>query len=64
MAYIETHENDSFYALDRPANPTLAEDRPRGGGARKPLHHKGSLTFGALVGAVFLEIIIGIFMFP
>ncbi|MDI3406892.1 hypothetical protein [Streptomyces cavernicola] len=42
----------------------LPEDRPRGGGPRRPLKHPGTLGTVLLVALVILVILVGIALFP
>ncbi|MFC9430732.1 hypothetical protein [Streptomyces sp. NPDC056987] len=53
-----------FYASDRPPHPKLPEDRPRGGGPKAPLLHRGTWSVLAIVVVVVLVIAVGIVLFP
>lgn len=57
-------QDREFYASDRPAHPALPEDRPRGGGPRAPLKHRGAWTGAGLVIAVIVLIMVGVALFP
>jgi hypothetical protein len=54
--------SDTFYHSDRPDDPTMFEDRPRGGGGRR-LKHQKSWVSVALVIAFFVVIIMGMALF-
>ncbi|GLX50216.1 hypothetical protein Shyhy01_31660 [Streptomyces hygroscopicus subsp. hygroscopicus] len=56
--------DDDFYSRDRPENPTLPEDRPRGGGPedRPQTGHRRVLVWW-LVAAVVLVALLIIFWF-
>lgn len=65
----------TYYTYGRPENPTLPEDRPRGGGVRKdpPAYHRGTGATLAMIGAALLVgllilfggwILLGIALFP
>jgi hypothetical protein len=56
-------QNDDFYTHDRPAHPSLAEDRPRGGPARPA---KGGKGWGAIaiVVVIVVLVVVGIALFP
>ncbi|MEW2402905.1 hypothetical protein [Streptomyces sp. NPDC046862] len=56
--------DEEFYASDRPANPVLPEDRPRGGGPTSPVKHPWTWGTILLVAFVFLVIFAGIALFP
>ncbi|MFF2997294.1 hypothetical protein ACFVTC_22450 [Streptomyces sp. NPDC057950] len=56
--------DEQFYAHGRPADPLLAEDRPRGGSPAAPLHHRGTWATVALVAGIILLILVGIALFP
>jgi hypothetical protein len=56
--------DQEFYASDRPANPALPEDRPRGGGAAAPVKHRGTWGTVALVAVIVLIVLMGIALFP
>ncbi|WP_225631373.1 hypothetical protein [Streptomyces solaniscabiei] len=51
--------NDDFYAHDRPKNPQLPEDRPRGGGPEDPSPRTGSRrkSIWLIVGIIVLVVI-------
>ncbi|MEU8590843.1 hypothetical protein AB0C59_28150 [Streptomyces sp. NPDC048664] len=57
-------DDEQFYASDRPENPAMPEDRPRGGGAPDPLRHRGTWATAALVIGIILLVLIGIALFP
>jgi hypothetical protein len=61
---VNGEREDEFYARDRPPNPELPEDRPRGGGRREPLQHRGAWTVAAAIITVFLVIVVGVALFP
>ncbi|MEW2545151.1 hypothetical protein AB0910_05115 [Streptomyces sp. NPDC047002] len=54
---------DTFYKHGRPQHPTLHEDRPRGGPARR-VRHQGGWSAGAVVLVILLLILVGIALFP
>ncbi|MCF3961105.1 hypothetical protein [Streptomyces fuscigenes] len=54
---------DMFYKHGRPQHPTLLEDRPRGGPARRVRHQRSWSTGGAIL-AIMLLILVGIALFP
>jgi hypothetical protein len=54
---------DVFYKHGRPQHPTLQEDRPRGGPARR-VRHKRTLSTGGFILMVFLVVLVGIALFP
>lgn len=56
--------DEEFYASDRPANPVLPEDRPRGGGPTEPVKHPWTWGTILFVAFVFLVIFAGIALFP
>jgi hypothetical protein len=56
--------DDEFYARDRPAHPTLPEDRPRGGKDKASMKHRGPWAMAALIAFVILLILVGIALFP
>lgn len=56
--------DEQFYTGDRPAHPVLPEDRPRGGGPAKPMHHRGPWATVAMVVVICLLILCGIALFP
>jgi|SoiMethySBSTD1v2_1073268.scaffolds.fasta_scaffold5640210_1 hypothetical protein len=56
--------DEQFYAGDRPANPELPEDRPRGGGPAAPLKHRGPWATAMLIAGIVLLILAGIALFP
>ncbi|MFE7135152.1 hypothetical protein ACFVIM_30275 [Streptomyces sp. NPDC057638] len=57
--------DDDFYKRDRPPNPVLPEDRPRGGAPGAPVlaHRPGRMAFVIIV-AIVVVIIFGIMLFP
>ncbi|WP_405774151.1 hypothetical protein [Streptomyces sp. NBC_00859] len=57
-------DDDDFYARDRPENPVLPEDRPRGGQPRKPLQHRSAWAVAGIVVAIIVLIAAGIALFP
>ncbi|MCX4551436.1 hypothetical protein [Streptomyces sp. NBC_01500] len=59
-----TYEKDDFYSRDRSPNATMPEDRPRGGGPRAPLKHRGPLAVVLMTAAIILLIIVGVALFP
>lgn len=56
--------DDQFYASDRPENPAMPEDRPRGGRTPAPVRHRGTWATVALVVGIVLLVLIGIALFP
>ncbi|MPY57955.1 hypothetical protein [Streptomyces spongiae] len=56
--------DEEFYASDRPANPVLPEDRPRGGGPRDPLRHPVAWSTILFIASIFTLIFTGIALFP
>ncbi|MFI6935732.1 hypothetical protein [Streptomyces sp. NPDC050287] len=56
--------DEQFYASDRPADPVLPEDRPRGGGPVTPLRHRGPWATAAFVVGIVLLVLVGIALFP
>jgi hypothetical protein len=63
MEASRPQEVDDFYMRDRPPHPTLLEDRPRGGGGPLFAHQKIWVTIG-VVFAIFIELVMGIALFP
>ena len=60
----EQRHDEEFYRSDRPAHPTLEEDRPRGGKPKAPAKHRGPwVTVGNVVLVVVL-VVLGIALFP
>ncbi|WP_405774259.1 hypothetical protein [Streptomyces sp. NBC_00859] len=57
-------QDKEFYARDRPAHPVLPEDRPRGGGPRAPLKHRGAWTGAAMIVGIIVLIMVGVALFP
>lgn len=57
--------DDDFYSRDRPENPQLPEDRPRGGGPKgpPPVHSTAWKVMAAII-SVFVIILAGIVLFP
>ncbi|MFF1418300.1 hypothetical protein [Streptomyces sp. NPDC058280] len=54
-----------FYSHDRPENPKLREDRPRGGGPKGPrVAHSRTWTVVAVIIAIIVVAIVGIALFP
>jgi hypothetical protein len=56
--------DEQFYASDRPEDPALPEDRPRGGGPSAPIRHRGKWGTVLLVVCIVLLIAAGIALFP
>ncbi|EGG46340.1 MULTISPECIES: hypothetical protein [Streptomyces] len=56
--------DEEFYASDRPANPALPEDRPRGGVPGEALRHRGTWSVTMIVLFVLLVLFVGIWAFP
>ncbi|MDQ0790692.1 hypothetical protein [Streptomyces sp. B3I8] len=56
--------DEEFYASDRPENPALPEDRPRGGGPGEPLRHRGTWSVMMIVLFVLLVLFVGMWAFP
>ncbi|MFF4209440.1 hypothetical protein ACFYZE_08815 [Streptomyces sp. NPDC001796] len=57
-------DDEEFYKRDRPAQPTLEEDRPRGGKAKAPAKYRGSWSMVAIIVVVVLLVVLGIALFP
>lgn len=55
--------DDKFYDRDRPEDPSLPEDRPRGGRARPAKGGKSWGVIGVLV-VIFILVLVGIALFP
>ncbi|POX47116.1 hypothetical protein [Streptomyces sp. Ru72] len=60
----EHRDDEEFYKRDRPAHPTLEEDRPRGGKAKAPAKYRGSWSMVAIIVVIVLLIVLGIALFP
>jgi hypothetical protein len=56
--------DEEFYMRDRPAHPTLEEDRPRGDKPKAPAKHRGSWSTVAIIVVVVLLVVLGIALFP
>ncbi|WP_030378456.1 MULTISPECIES: hypothetical protein [unclassified Streptomyces] len=56
--------DEEFYASDRPENPALPEDRPRGGEPRDAVQHRATWSTVLIVIAVIVVIFAGIWFFP
>ncbi|WP_055489510.1 hypothetical protein [Streptomyces sp. TP-A0356] len=56
--------DEEFYTRDRPAHPTLAEDRPRGTAPKAPAKHRGPWVTVAIVAVLVLLVVLGIALFP
>ncbi|MFE2376813.1 hypothetical protein [Streptomyces sp. NPDC059398] len=61
---MTTLQDKEFYARDRPDHPVLPEDRPRGGGPREPMRHRGTWTSAAIVIGIIVLIMVGVALFP
>ncbi|MFI5754801.1 hypothetical protein [Streptomyces sp. NPDC051569] len=57
--------DSEFYMRDRPANPRLPEDRPRGSvpGSAAPEHHR-VWTGSYVILAIIVVVAVGIALFP
>ncbi|MEU3188176.1 hypothetical protein ABZ707_28865 [Streptomyces sp. NPDC006923] len=57
--------DSEFYTRDRPKNPRLPEDRPRGGGPKgAPAGYRGLRTTTTVVIIIVAVVILGIMLFP
>ncbi|MER6013918.1 hypothetical protein [Streptomyces bluensis] len=56
--------DEEFYARDRPDNPELPEDRPRGGGPTHAVRHPWTWGTILLVACIILLVLVGIALFP
>jgi hypothetical protein len=56
--------DEEFYASDRPENPALPEDRPRGGGDRDAVRHRGTWATVGFIVLIVLIVLVGIALFP
>ncbi|MEW2497315.1 hypothetical protein ACWEQU_12975 [Streptomyces nodosus] len=57
--------DERFYGSDRPVNPLIPEDRPRGGRRPPaPMKHRGTWGTVALIACIVLLILVGIALFP
>jgi hypothetical protein len=56
--------DDDFYRRDRPANPSLPEDRPRGGQGGPPPRRLPLLVLILVIVAIIVVIAFGIMLFP
>ncbi|WP_406456623.1 hypothetical protein OH768_23470 [Streptomyces sp. NBC_01622] len=54
----------ALYSRDRPAHPTLPEDRPREGKPKAPVKHRSPWLVAAFVIGVIVLIVVGIALFP
>ncbi|MFJ6751801.1 hypothetical protein ACIQNI_27000 [Streptomyces sp. NPDC091266] len=63
FSMTDNGNDDDFYSRDRPADATMPEDRPRGGGTEDP---EGGFRFlWVVILIVFLIVaILGFFMLP
>ena len=52
-----TDDDREFYSRDRPENPRLDEDRPRGGGPEEP-HRRGNWPVWAIVLGIVAVVVI------
>lgn len=59
-------DDEEFYKRDRPAHPTLEEDRPRGGKPKEkaPAKYRGSWSMVAIIVVIVLLVVLGIALFP
>ncbi|MCW7941541.1 hypothetical protein AAW14_05615 [Streptomyces hygroscopicus] len=60
----EHRRDEEFYERDRPAHPTLAEDRPRGAQPGESVNPGGPWAMVAIVTVVVLLVVLGIALFP
>ncbi|GAA3871641.1 hypothetical protein ACWDR2_35635 [Streptomyces sp. NPDC003631] len=56
--------DEQFYRSDRPEQPVLPEDRPRGGRPADPVRHRSTWATVALVAGIILLVLVGIALFP
>ncbi|MEZ7006804.1 hypothetical protein [Streptomyces sp. AD55] len=55
-------DGGDFYSRDRPENPSLEEDRPRGGGPEDP-HQRGNWPVWAIVIGILVLFVMFTVMF-
>jgi Flp pilus assembly protein TadB len=53
---------EEFYGSDRPDDPVLAEDRPRGGAGETA--HRGRLFMVVMIAFVVLVVVVWVLAFP
>ncbi|MFF4961133.1 hypothetical protein [Streptomyces sp. NPDC001222] len=61
---VDHRRDEEFYQRDRPAHPTMEEDRPRGGRRKAPAQHRGAMFTVAIVVVVIVLVVLGIALFP
>ncbi|ROQ32326.1 hypothetical protein EDD98_1307 [Streptomyces sp. PanSC19] len=55
-------DDRDFYSRDRPENPRLAEDRPRGGGPEEPRRRGNKVIWAVVLGIVAVVVIVTILL--
>ncbi|MFG2373135.1 hypothetical protein ACGFY9_16850 [Streptomyces sp. NPDC048504] len=61
---MDNQRDEELYSRDRPAHPTLPEDRPRGGEPKAPVKHRSPWLVAVFVIGVIALIVIGVALFP
>ncbi len=55
-------DDRDFYSRDRPDDPGLEEDRPRGGGPDEPGQHGNGIIWGVVIAVIVVLFVVLLFI--